>query len=143
MILPDVNLLIYAMNADAPRHGLARRWLESVLSGPDPVGFAWTVILAFLRLTTRPGLFAKPLSTVEALDLAAAWLEQPSAVIVHPGPDHLGILRRLLSASGTGGNLTSDAHLAALAMEHGAVLCSCDADFARFGGLQWRDPLTP
>jgi hypothetical protein len=141
MILLDANLLIYAVNADSPLNSKARSWLETSLSGPETVGFPWNVILAFLRLTTRPGLFRHPLPMDAAFDLLARWLEQPSATIVHPGPRHLPLLRQLLLPLGTGGNLTSDAHLAALAIEHGAELCSSDADFARFNGLKWRNPL--
>jgi toxin-antitoxin system PIN domain toxin len=100
-----------------------------------------TRLLAFLRLTTRPGLFQRPLPIDTAFDLTASWLDQPSATIAHPGPRHLQILRNLLLPLGSGGNLTSDAHLAALAIEHGAELCSSDGDFARFDGLKWRNPL--
>jgi hypothetical protein len=142
MTLLDANLLIYAVNRDAPLHRQAKAWLESVLSGPETVGFPWNVLLAFLRLTTRPGLFQRPLSTDAAFDLVASWLDQPSAAIVHPGPRHLQVLREALLPLGTGGNLTSDAHLAALAIECGAELCSCDTDFARFPGLKWRNPLS-
>jgi toxin-antitoxin system PIN domain toxin len=141
MILVDANLLIYAVNQDAPLNKKAQPWLESALSGKETVGFPWNVLLAFLRLTTRPGLFRRPLHVDTAFDLVAAWLDQTSATIVHPGPRHLAVLRDLLQPLGTGGNLTSDAHLAALAIEHGAELCSSDTDFARFPGLNWRNPL--
>ena len=126
---------------DAPPHAKAKAWLETTLSGRETVAFSWNVILAFVRLTTRPGLFRNPLSPGRAFDLVAAWLDQPSATVVNPGPRHLAILRDLLTSLGTGGNLTSDAHLAALAVEQNAELCSCDADFARFAGLDWRNPL--
>jgi hypothetical protein len=142
MILLDANLLIYAVNQDAPLNRKAKSWLESVLSGRETVGFPWTVLLAFLRLTTRQGLFRHPLPVDTAFDLVASWLEQKSATIVHPGPRHLPVLRELLRPLGTGGNLTSDAHLAALAIEHGAELCSSDTDFARFRRLKWRNPLS-
>ena len=142
MILLDANLLIYAVNQDAPLNRKAKSWLESVLSGQETVGFPWIVLLAFLRLTTRLGLFRRPLPVDTAFDLVASWLEQAPATIVHPGPRHLPILRELLEPLGTGGNLTSDAHLAALAIEHGAELCSSDTDFARFRGLKWRNPLS-
>jgi uncharacterized protein len=142
MILVDANLLIYAVNQDAPLNRRAKPWLESALSGTETVGFSWTVLLAVLRLTTRPGLFARPLRADAAFDLVASWLDQTSATIVHPGPRHLAVLRELLQPLGTGGNLTSDAHLAALAIEHGAELCSSDTDFARFSGLKWRNPLS-
>lgn len=141
MILLDANLLIYAVNADSPMHRQARSWLESALSGNEAIGFSWIVLLAFLRLTTRPGLFRLPLSAEAAFDLADQWLDRPCAAIVVPGPRHVKLLRELLLPSGTAGNLTSDAHLAALAIEHGAELCSTDADFARFKGLKWRNPL--
>ena len=142
MILLDANLLIYAVNADAPLNRKAKSWLESALSGQETVGFSWNVLLAFLRLTTRPGLFRRPLPFATAFDLVGSWLDQPSATIVHPGPRHLQVLRELLRPLGAGGNLTSDAHLAALAIEHRAELCSCDTDFARFHGLKWRNPLS-
>jgi toxin-antitoxin system PIN domain toxin len=141
MILLDVNLLIYAVNGDAPLHRKAKRWLEATLSGNETVGFPWNVILAFLRLTTRPGLFRNPLPVAAAFDLTAGWLDQKPSTIVHPGPKHLSVLRDLILPVGTGGNLTSDAHLAALAIENGAELCSADNDFAHFKGLKWRNPL--
>lgn len=141
MILVDTNVLIYAVNEDAPLNHKAKRWLEAVMSGPDTVGFSWNVLLAFLRLTTRSGVFRNPLPLETAFDLIASWLDQPSATVVHAGPRHLQILRELLLPMGSGGNLTSDAHLAALAIEHGAELCSSDTDFARFPGLKWRNPL--
>jgi toxin-antitoxin system PIN domain toxin len=142
MILLDANLLIYAVNEHAPLNRKAKSWLESALSGPQTVGFSWNVLLAFLRLTTRPGLFRNPLSVGAAFDLVASWLDQSSATIVHPGPHHMRVLRELILPLGTGGNLTSDAHLAALAIEYGAELCSFDTDFSRFKGLKWRNPLS-
>jgi uncharacterized protein len=141
MILLDANLLIYAVNEHAPLNRKAKRWLESTLSGRETVGFSWNVLLSFVRLTTRPGLFRKPLPIEVSFELVAFWLDQSSATIVQPGPRHLRIFRDLLTPLGTGGNLTSDAHLAAIAMEEGAELCSCDSDFARFPGLKWRNPL--
>jgi uncharacterized protein len=141
MILLDANILIYAVNTDAPLNRKAKAWLEAALSGAESVGLPWNVLLAFLRLTTRPALFRRPLSVDRAFDLMASWLDQPSVTIVHPGSRHLPVLRELLRPLGSGGNLTSDAHLAALAIEHGAQLCSTDTDFARFHGLKWRNPL--
>ena len=141
MILVDANLLIYAVNRDAPLHRKAKSWLEAAVSGPESVGFSWNVILAFLRLTTRPGLFRSPLSVETAFTVIAGWLDQPSSTVVHAGPRHLRVLRELLVPIGAAGNLASDAHLAALAIEHGAELCSSDADFARFPGLKWHNPL--
>jgi toxin-antitoxin system PIN domain toxin len=141
MILLDTNLLIYAVNQDAPLHRKAKSWLEAAMSGSETVGLSWNVLLAFLRLTTRPGLFRQPLTVESAFDLVAGWLGQPSVTVIHPGPRHLEILRQVLLRLGTGGNLTSDAHLAALAMENEAELCSSDTDFARFPDLKWRNPL--
>jgi len=141
MRIVDVNLLLYAVDRESPFHAQAKDWLEECLSGEEILGFAWNVIVAFLRLTTRSGLPRRPLSMATAFDLAAAWLEHPNAVVVGPGPRHLAIMRALLAPLGTAGNLTSDAHLAALAIEQNAELCSCDNDFSRFSGLRWRNPL--
>jgi toxin-antitoxin system PIN domain toxin len=141
MILLDANLLIYAVNEDAPLHGAARRWLEGAISGSETVAFSWNVLLAFLRLTTRPGVFRNPLPTEKAFDMIGAWLEQPVVTVVEPTARHLATLRDLILPLGTGGNLTSDAHLATLAIEHGAELCSTDRDFGRFPRLRWRNPL--
>lgn len=141
MIIVDVNLLIYAVNQDAPSHKKAKSWLEAAISGTETVGLSWTVLLAFLRLTTRPGLFQKPLAVDRAFELVETWLQQPTVTVVEPTARHLSTLRDLVLTVGTGGNLTSDAHLAALAIEHGAQLCSADNDFARFDRLRWRNPL--
>jgi uncharacterized protein len=141
MILIDANLLIYAVNKDAPLHSEAKAWLESALTGRETVGLAWSVLLAFLRLTTRPGAFGKPLKVETALSVVEAWLNQPNVVTVEPTPAHFRTLRDLILPLGTAGNLTSDAHLAALALEHGAELLSTDHDFARFTRLNWRDPV--
>ncbi len=141
MIVVDVNLLIYAVNQDAANHGKAKAWLESAVSGTETVGLPWIVLLAFLRLTTRTGLFQKPLTVGAAFDLVDAWLQQPSVTVPEPTARHLQTMRDLMSPLGAGGNLTSDAHLAALAIEHGAELCSADNDFGRFSRLRWRNPL--
>ena len=140
MTIPDANLLLYSVNYEAPLHRGAKSWLESVLAGPDTFGFAWISLIAFVRVSTN-AIFPQPLAVTRALDQIDRWLEQPNAVILHPGPRHSRILRELLSPLGTGGNLTSDAHLAALAIEHNAELCSADSDFGRFAGLRWRNPL--
>jgi uncharacterized protein len=139
--LPDVNLLLYAIDDRSPRHSQARAWLEEVLSDVETVAFAWVTLLAFVRLSTNPAVFVQPFGVAEALDVVDGWLDQPSAVVVDPTERHATVLRELLRPLGTGGNLTTDAHLAALAIEHGAVLCSCDSDFGRFPGLRWEDPL--
>jgi toxin-antitoxin system PIN domain toxin len=137
----DVNLLLYALDETSPRHAPARKWLEATLSGATTVGLPWQVLLAFLRLSTRAAVFAHPLSADQALDVMAGWLDQPPVTIPQPGSRHPALLRELLGAVGTAGNLVTDAHLAALAIEHGAELCSSDADFSRFPGLRWVDPL--
>ena len=141
MKLPDLNLLIYAVDESSPRHDRARPWLEEVLSGTEDVGFAGLVIVGFVRLTTNPAVFSRPMESAEALDYVDSWLAQPPATMLAPSERHLSLLRDLLEPVGTAANLVSDAHLAALAIEHGAELLSCDTDFARFDGLRWRDPL--
>lgn len=137
----DVNLLLYALDDSSPRHDLARPWLEATLSGRETVGLPWTTLLAFLRLSTRSAVFAAPLTADEALDVIDGWLALTPVVVVEPGRRHAAVLRELLGSVGTAGNLVPDAHLAALAVEHGAELCSCDADFSRFPGVRWVDPL--
>ena len=141
MILVDANLLIYAVNLDAPHHDRAQRWLQQTLSGTTSVGLPWTSLLAFVRITTRPGVLANPMPVEEALGFVDEWLAQPFVESVLPGDGHWAILRNLLRASGTAGNLTSDAHLAALAIERGAVICSADYDFRRFPGVEHVNPL--
>jgi toxin-antitoxin system PIN domain toxin len=139
--IPDLNLLIYAVDETAKPHAKARPWLEETLSGVEEVGFAWTVLLGFVRLATNPAIFEEPFEAGEAIDQCESWLAQPCATIVTPSIRHLDLLRDLLDPLGTAANLVSDAHLAALAIEHGAELLSSDADFSRFPGLRWRDPL--
>lgn len=141
MKVVDANLLLYAVNADSPRHRKARAWLEQALTASETLGLTWAVLLAFLRLSTRSAVFPRPLLVEEALDLVESWLAQPCAMVLEPTPRHLAVLRDLLSPLGTAGNLTSDAHLAAIAIEHGADLCSTDRDYARFPGVRWVDPL--
>src|SRR5580704_4983618 len=120
MIVPDVNLLIYAVDRGAPLHRQARRWLEARISGSETVGLPWNVLLAFLRITTRQGPLRRPLSFAQAFNIVDTWLEQPAVTVIHPGPRHARLWRNLLEPLGTGGNLTSDAHLAAVAIEYGA-----------------------
>lgn len=141
MKLLDVNVLIYAHNSAAPEHARAREWFEGLLSGSETVALPWHTLLGFIRLTTRPLIMDPPLPPGVALDYVQSWLAQPCATVVHPTARHAAILRDLLGAVGTAGNRTSDAHLAALAIEHGATLCSRDEDFARFPSLDWTDPI--
>lgn len=140
MTIPDANVLLYATNRGAAAHEESRRWLELALGGGEPVGFAWSVLLAFLRIATKAQIFERPLTPEEALDAIEFWLAQPASVVIAPTERHAAMLRSLLLPLGTAGNLTSDAHLAALAIEHGAALISYDSDFARFPGLTWRRP---
>jgi len=139
--LPDVNLLLYAYDSDSPRHVAAREWLEETLSGAETVALSWAVMIGFVRISTNPVAFARPWDASAALDVVDEWLAQPVATVVHPTDRHSAVLRELLTPLGAAGNLTSDAHLAALAIEHGATLHSCDNDFSRFSGLCWVDPL--
>lgn len=141
MILVDANILIYAVDADSPHHAPARRWLEETLSGETPVGLAWVVILAFLRITTRAEIVRHPLSPDAALGYVDEWLAQPFVQPVGPGRQHWAILRNLLMTAGMAGNLTSDAHLAALAIEGGRAVYSTDNDFRRFPGIEILNPL--
>ena len=141
MKLPDANLLLYALDEESLLHARARAWLEALLSGTEPVGFAWVVMLAFVRLSTRPQLFANPLAPAEAFAVVEGWLAQPCALVLQPTERHLAVLRGLVEPLGTAGNITTDAHLAALANEHGGEVFSADTDFARFRGLRWTNPL--
>jgi uncharacterized protein len=141
VILVDANLLVYATDADSPHHARARVWFEELISGATPVGFAWLVILAFLRVTTRPGVLRRPYTPEQALDFVDEWLAQPYVSFVGPGDNHWPILRNLLKTTGTAGNLVPDAHLAALAIEHGCAVYSADHDFGRFPGVEHVNPL--
>jgi toxin-antitoxin system PIN domain toxin len=138
--LVDANLLLYATDTRSPRHAAARSWLEDQLSGDETIVLAWVVLLAFLRLSTHSHGFARPLAVERASDVVDRWLARP-CVVVHPGGRHAAVMRQLLGRLGTAGNLVNDAHLAALAIEHGAELNSCDSDFSRFSGLRWINPL--
>ena len=141
MILVDANLLIYAVNRDAPRHEAARHWLEDALSGADLVGLPWICLLAFLRITTHPRILSHPLTVERAGSFVQSWLDEPIVEPVAPGAGHWQLLYNLLRGSGTGGNLTSDAHVAAMAIERGASVYSADYDFRRFPGLLHVNPL--
>lgn len=140
MKLPDANVLLYALDESSARHASAREWLDAALSGSEEVGFAWVVLLAVLRLTTKPAVFAHPMRPSEAFDIVDEWLAQPCALIVHPTVRHAALMRGFLLAVGTAGNLTTEAHLAALSVEYGAAICSYDADFARFPGVRLVNP---
>ena len=143
MIVPDVNLLVYAYNADVPQHESARGWWEEALSSGTDVGLAWAVAMGFIRLVTHPRVVTAPAAPAQAVATVRSWFVVPAVRAVHPGPRHLDILGELLQASGVAASLTSDAHIAALAIEHQAELHSNDVDFARFSGLKWVNPLEP
>lgn len=141
LILVDANLLIYAIDRDSPHHQAAHKWVEGAFSGSTTVGLSWGVILPFLRLTTRPGILRHPMSTEDALGFIDEWIHLDVVEVVVPGERHWQVFRNLLKAAGAAGNLTSDAHLAALAIERGAAVYSADNDFARFPGLHHVNPL--
>ena len=136
MRTPDVNVLLYAVNGDSPQHDAARAWIESSFSLAAGVAFAWPALTGFLRLATRSGIFTRPLAIEDALAVVDAWLQHPRAHIITPTPRHAALLSALLLGAGASGNLVSDAHLAALAIEHGAELGTFDRDFSRFAGLR-------
>jgi hypothetical protein len=138
----DLNLLLYAVNRDSSHHARARAYVEQLLSGEETVGLSWAVILGFIRISTNARLFPRALTVDEARATLDSWLVQAPVVAIHPGDEHWRLLKDLLADAGTAGNLTTDAHLAALAIENGAQLVSTDADFARFRHLRFVNPLT-
>lgn len=140
MVVIDANVLLYAVDTASPHHDQARAWLDSSLAGAEAVGLAWIALLAFLRIGTSPAILPTPMTVDEATGQVDAWLGAPAAVVAQPTARHAGLLRGLLGESGTAGNLTTDAHLAALAIEHGAEIVSYDRDFARFAGVRHRLP---
>jgi toxin-antitoxin system PIN domain toxin len=141
MVIPDINLLVYAYNSDAPEHRKARAWWEGLLSAASTVGLPWAVLLGFLRVMTSRRILIDPMKPSEAIAHIRSWLEEPQTEIIQPGPRHLDIVEELARASHVAGELTTDLHLAALAIEHQAELHSNDADFTRFAGLRWVNPL--
>jgi toxin-antitoxin system PIN domain toxin len=143
MILVDANLLLYAYDPNAVLHEASRRWLEATLSGTPLVRFTWLTVWAFLRIATNPRVFERPLSAEEAEHHVSSWLSQPSAGILEPGERHWEILQQLTREGQASGPLVMDAALAAIAIEHGATLCTTDRDFARFPGLIWKNPVAP
>ncbi len=141
MIVPDLNLLVYAYNSDAPNHQAARSWWEESLSGTTTVGLPWVVMLGYVRLMTNRRVLVEPLTTKVAISHVRSWLARPQVQVLQPGPRHLDILDELMENARAAGNLTTDAHLAALAIESQAVMYSNDNDFSRFPGLRWVNPL--
>ena len=141
MILPDLNLLVYAHNPRAVQHPEALRWWSECLASNEGIALAWIVISGFVRITTHPKLFERPMSVEDAVGRVEEWLSLPHVHLVHPSQSHFTTWSSLLKQIGTAGNLTTDAHLAALAMERNLILQTNDADFARFSGLKWNNPL--
>lgn len=140
MKVVDLNVLHYAVNENSVHHAAALRWWEKALNGDEAVGLPWVVLIGFLRLSTNPSVFPQPLNSDEALHKVDAWLALDVTRVVTEKDEHWNVLRSLLAESGTAGNLTTDAHLAALTISHGAVLVSFDTDFSRFRGLRWEAP---
>lgn len=142
MILVDANVLLYAEDQLSPHHDKARAWWDEKLSGVMPVCLCWTVLGAFIRIGTNARVFTNPLSLDQAVSRVQSWLDQPCVRLVHPTERHWIIFRKMLKEGQAVANLVTDAHLAALAMEHGCELISTDSDFSRFPGLRWRNPLS-
>jgi toxin-antitoxin system PIN domain toxin len=140
MILLDANILLYAYNSSFERHESARSWLETTLTQQEPIRLSWLGILAFVRIATNPRAFEQPLSTDEACSAVSSWLSWPSVAILEPGEKHWEILQAILETHQLRGPIVTDAHIAALAIEHGARLCTSDGDFARFEGLKLMNP---
>jgi hypothetical protein len=141
VILLDANLLLYAHNTSSKEHRATVSWIEEILAGPAPIGLSWETILAFLRVSTTPRIFGEPLDVEAAAAIVSDWLRRPNVSIVSPTQRHWEIFSKLLPRPRVRGSLIMDAHLAALAIEHGATLCTNDRDFARFPGLRVEYPL--
>ena len=141
MILVDANILLYAEDSLHPRHERARAWLDAQLSGDQIVCLCWTVLLAFIRIATNPRVFETPLSLEQAVARVQSWLDQPCTRVIRPTERHWIVFQQTLEDGQAVANLVTDAHLAALAIEHGCELASTDSDFARFPGLKWKNPL--
>ncbi|MDR2986004.1 MAG: PIN domain-containing protein [Nocardiopsaceae bacterium] len=140
-MIVDANILLYATDETSDFHPAAKAWLEDALNGPARVGLPWATLTAFLRIATHPRAARHPLSARQAWDLMTDWLDSGPVWIPQPGPRHLDVFRRLTIDGALQGNLITDAHLAALAIEHGVGVCSADSDFARFPELDWVSPL--
>ncbi|MBI4660843.1 MAG: type II toxin-antitoxin system VapC family toxin [Verrucomicrobia bacterium] len=141
MILVDANLLLYAEDSLSEHHEAAQSWWDAQLSGTDPVCLCWPVLKAFLRIGTNARLHQRPLTLKEACERVQSWFDQPCVCLIQPTDQHWTMFQRMLNEGNAVGNLVSDAHLAALAIEHNCVLHSTDADFARFASLKWTNPI--
>jgi toxin-antitoxin system PIN domain toxin len=140
VVIVDANVLLYAVDAAAAQHERSRTWLDGALAGGEAVGLAWVALLAFIRIATNASILPNPMTTDEATDQVETWLAAPAGVAVQPSARHAALLRALLRDTGSAGNLTTDAHLAALAIEHDADIVSYDRHFARFPGVRHRLP---
>ena len=141
MILMDANILLYAEDDLSPHHEAARSWWDSQLSGVSPVCFCWTVLGAFIRISTNPRVYEHPLALPQALSRVQSWLDQPCVRMIQPTQQHWAVFQKMLREGQAVANLVTDAHLAALSVEHGCELISSDADFSRFQGIRWRNPI--
>jgi len=141
VIIPDVNLLVYAYDSLSRFHAKASEWWAACLSGNQYVGISWAVALKFVRVWTNPRVFANPMTVDQAASHVESWLARPLVQVLNPGPRHAELVFRFLRAAGEGGNLTTDAHLAALAMESRGIVYTADTDFLRFAGVKWVNPL--
>ncbi|MCC7078469.1 MAG: PIN domain-containing protein [Acidimicrobiia bacterium] len=140
MKIVDVNVLVYATDTATQHHEPAKEWLDRAMAATETVGIPWAVAIGYVRLTTNPRVLARPLAAGESIGIVRNWLDRSNVASPVPTSRHLLVLEDLLGATGPGGNLVSDAHLAALTIEHGATLCSFDNDFSRFPGLEWVSP---
>jgi len=143
MILVDANLLLYAEDSRSDAHEAARTWWDAQLSGSEPVGLCWPVLTAFIRIGTNARLHQRPLTLREAIQRVQSWIDQPCVRILEPTDQHWSIFQRMLREGNATANLVSDAHLAALAVEHNCSLHSTDTDFSRFPSLKWANPIPP
>jgi toxin-antitoxin system PIN domain toxin len=140
MNVVDLNVLLYAVNEDSAHHEKAYAWWETALNADQPIALAWTVVLGFLRIVTNPKSAARPIPLRSAIEKVDGWLTHPNVRLIAETEHHWMLLREMIEETGTAGNLTTDAHLAAIAISHGARLISCDSDFVRFKKLRWENP---
>lgn len=141
MKLIDINVLVYATNRDSPYHDPVKAWWEELLKSGESIALPWIVLTGYVRIATNRSTSGNPVALSQAVDCVEAWLALPNVRLVNETPDFWSLFHQLITEAGRGGNLVTDAHLAALAIGNGAVLASCDTDFARFSKLRWENPL--